>query len=206
MGRLVTNTMITVDGVYQAPGGPQEDTSGGFASGGWFAPYVEESIGGELLARHLAVEVFLYGRHTYEILGHHWPHAADDDPMAAKLNHSPKYVVSRTLTSADWENSTLLPGDVAEEVRALKRRHDGDIFVIGSGMLVRTLLRHDLVDRLTLIVAPVIVGEGKRLFAQDTPPRGLRLVGSKVFDGGIAVNDYEFAGAVKTGDASIAPD
>jgi dihydrofolate reductase len=198
MGKLVVGTFVTLDGVMQSPGAPDEDREGGFEHGGWLPPYFDESMGrtmDELMGR---AEALLLGRKTYEIFISYWPHQGDEDPMAAKLNSMPKYVASRTLDSVDWSNATLLRGELAEEVRKLKDEH-GEINVAGSSDLIQSLLKHDLVDELQLLVFPVLIGSGKRLFGEGTIPRGLRLVDSKTSDSGVTINRYERVGELETG-------
>lgn len=193
MGQLVVDMFVTLDGVMQAPGEPDEDRDGGFEHGGWQAPYFDEESGklmGEQIAR---VDALLLGRKTYEIFAAYWPKAPADDPIAAKLNGVRKYVASRTLGAVEWNNSTLIEGEVADEVPRLTQDH-GELLVIGSGNLVQTLLRHDLVDLLNLWVYPVLLGTGKRLFADGTIPTALRLTGSATFAGGAVLLSYERAG------------
>jgi len=199
MGKLVVGTLVTVDGVMQAPGGPDEDREGGFEHGGWLAPHFDDELGrfmGGLVGRS---EALLLGRKTYEIFAGYWPHAGEDDPMARKLNSVPKYVASRTLDSVGWNNSSLLGDDVPQEVAGLKERLEGEIHVTGSGDLIQTLLKHDLVDELVLIVFPVLLGTGKRLFADGTIPRGLRLANSQTTPSGVAIQTYERVGEPEYG-------
>jgi dihydrofolate reductase len=199
MGKLVVGTFVTVDGVMQAPGGPDEDREAGFEHGGWLAPHFDDELGrfmDGLLGRS---EALLLGRKTYEIFAGYWPNAGEDDPMARKLNSVPKYVASRTLDSVEWNNSSLLGKDVAQEVADLKERVDGEIHVAGSGDLIQTLLKHDLVDELVLIVFPVLLGTGKRLFAGGTIPRGLRLADAQTTPSGVAIQTYERVGEPEYG-------
>ena len=199
MGKLVVGTFVTLDGVMQAPGGPDEDREGGFEYGGWLAPHFDETLGqvmDELVSRADAV---LLGRKTYDIFAAYWPNVGDEDPMAKKLNSVPKYVASRTLDSVDWNNSNLLGGDAAEEVARLKEQLDGEIHVTGSGNLIQTLLKNDLVDEFQLLVFPVVLGTGKRLFGDGTIPRGLRLTDSQASPSGVAVHRYERAGEPEYG-------
>jgi dihydrofolate reductase len=199
MAKLVVGTFVTVDGVMQAPGGPDEDREGGFEHGGWLAPHFSDELGGfmgDLIGRS---DTLLLGRKTYEIFAAYWPNAGDDDPMAQKLNSVPKYVASRTLETVDWNNSTLLSGDVAQEVAGLKERLDGEIHVTGSGNLAQTLLRNDLVDEFVLIVFPVVLGTGKRLFAEGTIPRGLSRTDTQTFPSGVTVQIYERTGEPEYG-------
>ena len=198
MGKVVVGTFVTLDGVMQSPGAPDEDREGGFEHGGWLPPYFDESLGetmDDLIGRS---EALLLGRKTYEIFVSYWPHQGDEDTMAAKLNSMPKYVASRTLDSVDWNNATLLQGDLADEVRQLKDEH-GEINVAGSGNLIQSLLKHDLVDELQLLVFPVLIGTGKRLFGEGTIPRGLRLAESKTSGSGVTINRYERVGELDYG-------
>jgi dihydrofolate reductase len=193
MGELVVNMFASLDGVIQGPGGPDEDREGGFEQGGWQAPYFDEESGNAITAQIMRMEALLLGRKTYEIFAAYWPKAAAGDPIGGRLNSAPKYVASRTLQSVEWNNSRLIEGDVAEAVARLKGDH-GRIDVIGSGNLVQTLLRHDLVDRLNLWVHPVLLGSGKRLFADGTVPTALRLVDSATFPKGVVLLTYQRAG------------
>ena len=194
MGKLVVGTFLTLDGVMQGPGGPEEDTDGGFEHGGWSVPYWGDDLMGEVMMESMGkADAVLLGRKTYEIFAGHWPKVGDDDPMAAKLNSVQKYVASRSLDSVDWQNTTLLKGDVAEEVAKLKDEK-AEIQVPGSQNLIHTLLEHDLVDEYRLWFFPVALGAGKRLFADVTIPTNLKLVDSKTSSTGVAMNTYEAAG------------
>jgi dihydrofolate reductase len=199
MRKLVVTESVTVDGVMQAPGGPSEDTDGGFAHGGWVAPHFDDELGGLAVEGALRPDALLLGRRTYEIFAAHWPRVTGDDPIAAKLNAMPKYVASRTLEAVEWNNSTLLTGDVAEAVAELKEGPGGEIRVYGSANLAQTLLANDLVDELVLWVFPVLLGEGKRLFGEGTRPAGLELVHAVTSGTGVAAHTYRRAGGVKTG-------
>lgn len=193
MGELVVNMFMSLDGVLQAPGGSEEDREEGFQYGGWQAPYFDEESG-KAIGDHIAgMEALLLGRKTYEIFAGYWPNQPAEDPIATRLNAAPKYVASRTLDTVGWANSTLLQGDAAEAVRRLKGEF-GRVDVIGSGNLVQTLLRNDLVDRLNLWVYPLLLGTGKRLFAEGTVPTALRLVESVSFPKGAVQLIYERAG------------
>jgi dihydrofolate reductase len=193
MGELVVSMFTSLDGVLQGPGAPDEDREGGFEYGGWQAPYVDEKSG-KVIGDHIAgLEALLLGRKTYEIFAAYWPGQPAGNPIAARLNGAPKYVASRTLDTVGWANSTLLQGDVAEAVARVKAQF-GRVDVIGSGNLVQTLLGHDLVDRLNLWVFPVLLGSGKRLFAEGTVPAALRLVESAAFPTGAVHLVYERAG------------
>jgi dihydrofolate reductase len=193
MAELVVNMFTSLDGVLQGPGAPDEDREAGFEYGGWQAPYVDEESG-KVIGDHLAgLEALLLGRKTYEIFAAYWPTQPASDPIAARLNGAPKYVASRTLDSVGWTNAQLIEGDVAEAVVRLKGQF-GRVDVIGSGNLVQTLLRNELVDRLHLWVFPVLLGSGKRLFGEGTVPTALRLVESATFPKGAVLLTYQRAG------------
>jgi dihydrofolate reductase len=199
MQKLVVGTFLTVDGVMQAPGGPDEDREGGFEHGGWSVNYWDEVMGGLIVESTLEAGALLLGRKTYDIFAAHWPHVGDHDPIAAKLNSMPKYVASRTIDKVTWNNSTLLQGDVAAAVAALKEQAGGEIQVTGSGDLIQTLIEHDLVDEYRLWVFPVVLGAGKRLFARGAIPASLKLIDTKTSSTGVAIHTYERAGAVQFG-------
>jgi dihydrofolate reductase len=199
MGKLVVGTFLTLDGVMQGPGGPEEDTEGGFEHGGWSVPFWGDDRMGEFMDESMGrAEALLLGRKTYEIFAGHWPNVGDDDPMAAKLNSVEKYVASTTLDSVDWQNSTLLEGDAAEAVAKLKDEKT-EIQVPGSQNFIQTLLKHDLIDEYRLFVFPVALGTGKRLFADGTIPTNLKLVASETSSTGVAMNTYEAAGRPEYG-------
>ncbi len=191
---------MSLDGVYQAPGGPEEDTSGGFEHGGWTAPYWDEEMGRRIAEVTLRSGALLLGRKIYDIFSGFWPNAGTDDPIAVKLNSVPKYVASRTLDAVDWNNSRLIGGDVVDAVTGMKQDIDGEIAATGSGDLIQTLLQHDLVDVLGLWVFPLVLGGGKRLFGSGTLPRALQLTDSWTSSTGVQVNSYVLGGEVKTGD------
>jgi len=199
MRKLVVGTFITVDGVMQAPGGPDEDREGGFEHGGWSVNYWDDVMGQIITESTLQGDALLLGRKTYEIFAAHWPKVGGDDPIAAKLNGMPKYVASRTLGEVTWNNSTLIEGDVARAVAELKEQPGGAIQVTGSGDLIQTLMEHDLVDEYQLWVFPVVLGEGKRLFARGAMPAALKLVDTKTASTGVAIHTYERAGAIPYG-------
>ena len=203
MRKIVVSEFMSLDGVMQAPGAPDEDREGGFEHGGWSAPHFDEGMG-EVMSRWTdQADALLLGRKTYEISAAHWPNAPGEDPMAAKLNSVPKYVASRTLETADWENSTLLEGDVAGEVAELKERIDGEIQVAGSSDLIQTLIKNDLVDEYRLLIFPVVLGSGKRLFGDGTIPGGLRLVDAQTSTTGVAMHTYERAGKPEYGSFAL---
>ncbi len=198
MRQLVSNTFLTLDGVMQAPGGPGEDESGGFSHGGWSVTFWDEQMG-EVMGDFMGKPSDLVlGRKTYEIFAGHWPNAGDD-PTAKQLNEATKYVASRTLTSLEWQNSVLLEGDIAEAVAALKQQDGPELQVHGSGNLLQTLIRHNLIDRYQIMTFPVVVGSGKRLFAEGAVPAALKLVDSKTSSTGVIMSAYEPAGELATG-------
>jgi dihydrofolate reductase len=202
--KLAVGTFLTLDGVMQAPGGPDEDRDGGFEHGGWSVKYWDDMMGGLIVEQTLQAGALLLGRRTYEIFAAHWPRVPDhNDPVAAKLNSVRKHVASRTLAKAEWNDSSLIPGDVATAVARLKEQPGGEIQVHGSGNLIQTLLRHDLVDEFRLWIFPVVVGPGKRLFGDGTIPAGLRLVDTKVSGTGVAIHRYERAGKIEYGSFEV---
>jgi dihydrofolate reductase len=203
MRKLVVGTFLTVDGVMQGPGGPDEDREGGFEHGGWSVNYWDDLMGELITGLTVQAGALLLGRKTYEIFAAHWPRVTGDDPVAAKLNSMPKYVASRTLDRATWNNTTLIRGDVAEAVADLKEQPGGEIQVTGSGHLIQTLMKHDLVDEYRLWVFPVLLGKGKRLFGEGTIPGGLRLVESKTSSTGVAIHTYQRAGAIEYGSFAV---
>jgi dihydrofolate reductase len=176
MRSLSVVEFLTLDGVMQGLGSPQEDTEGGFEYGGWGPPYGDEVLGQRAGAGMAGTDAYLFGRKTYEKMAAHWPNVGDDDPIAASLNANPKYVASRTLTSLEWSNSTLLEGDVGSAVSELKKGVGGNIAVLGSGELVQTLIAHDLIDTFNIFVHPLVLGRGKRLFRDVDAVIRLRLV------------------------------
>jgi dihydrofolate reductase len=202
MRTLFVNTFLTLDGVMQAPGGPGEDDSGGFAHGGWSVTYWDERMG-ELMGETMSHPFDLVlGRRTYDIFAAHWPRATDQ-AAAKPLNEATKYVASRGRPALDWPTSVQIEGDVADGVAALKRTDGPELQVHGSGDLLQTLIRHGLVDRYRLWVFPVVVGRGKRLFADGTVPAGLRMVDSTVSSTGVMIGTYEPAGEVPIGSFAL---
>ena len=193
MGRIVVTEFVSLDGVVEAPGGGES-----FKHGGWSFDISRGEEGDKFkLDETLASEALLLGRVTYEGFAAAWPSRADEAGFADKFNSMPKYVVSSTLEDPEWNNSTVLKGDVEEEVAKLKQEQDGDIVVHGSPQLVQTLIEHDLVDEYRLMVFPVVLGSGKRLFGETTDKKSLRLVDSKVVGDGVAILVYQPAGAVE---------
>jgi dihydrofolate reductase len=192
---LAVNSFISLDGVMQAPGGPDEDPTGGFTYGGWGANYVDDEMM-QKVAESGPYELLL-GRGTYEIFSAHWPY--DEGPIADQLNSTRKHVASRTLKKVDWNNSTLITGDLPEYVRELKSQDGPEIQVHGSPGLVQTLLKHDLIDEYRLWIYPVVLGTGKRFFGEGTIPGAMTLVDSKVSATGVTINTYARAGEIETG-------
>ncbi|GHH92889.1 dihydrofolate reductase family protein [Streptomyces capillispiralis] len=196
MGKLVVISFVTLDGVYQAPGGPQEDTRDGFGQGGWSVPYVDEDFGRFVDGVFARVGAFLLGRRTYDIFAGYWPKMTDPaDPVAGKLNALPKYVASSTLTDPGWAGTTVIGGDLAEEVTALKERTDGELQVHGSGALARSLFTLGLVDTLHLLTYPVVLGAGRRLFAEGSLPTAFRHTGGHITAAGVSVQSYDVTGS-----------
>lgn len=197
MRKIIVIEFITLDGVMQAPGGPEEDTSGGFKYGGWTVPYFDDEVLGKVMGEQMKQPfALLLGRKTFEIFASYWPQHADQWPG---INESTKYVVSNTLDASDWENSVFIKGDVVEEIKKLKTQDGPDLQVWGSSKLIQTLLKHDLVDKLWLKTFPITLGSGKRLFAEGTIPAAFKLTDSKVSPSGVIIANYERAGEVKTG-------
>ena len=192
MRKLVVGTFLTLDGVMQAPGDSQEDTVEGFKYGGWQMPYFDEDAGKFMDQQMAATDALLLGRITYQIFAAYWPNAPADDPFAKKLNSIPKYVVSTTLDKVEWNNSTLIKSNVAEEVAKLKEQPgSGTISVTGSGKLAQTLMRHDLIDEYDLWIHPLVLGSGKRLFEGGIIPANLKLMDTKTTGSGILILTYQ---------------
>ena len=203
MGKLIVTEFVTLDGVAQAPGGPDEDRDSGFAYGGWQAPLVDEESGGVMFERAKSMDALLLGRRTYEIFADYWPRAPEEIPFTGLLNGVPKYVASRTLAGPlGWQGSTLVAGDLGEGVTALKEGYD-EIHVIGSLDLVQSLLRYGLVDRMNLWVYPLLLGRGKRVFADGTVPTALRLTESVTYPNGTLQLAYQTAGVPTYGNLAI---
>ena len=196
MRKVIVLEHISLDGVIQAPGGPDEDTSGGFAYGGWIAPY-SDAILGTVLRKQMNMPFdLLLGRKTFDIWEPFWPQHADEWPG---VNTATKYVASNTRTSSKWQPSVFLDGDIAEKVAKLKQQPGPDLNVWGSGTLLQTLMKHDLVDVFWLMIYPITLGSGKRLFADGTIPAAFKVTESTVGSNGVIVVTYERAGAITTG-------
>ena len=196
MRKLIVLEFITLDGVIQAPSGPEEDTSGGFEYGGWTVPYMDEFSGKVMAEQMKGPFELLLGRYTYEIFASYWPHHSENWPG---VNEAKKYVASHEDVKLEWENSILLKENVVEEIKKLKSQNGPDLKVWGSGNLVQTLLKNDLVDELWLKIFPITLGSGKRLFAEGTIPAAFKLSASKVSPSGVIIANYERAGEVRTG-------
>jgi len=192
---LIVSEFLSLDGVMQAPGDTDEDRSEGFEHGGWQMPYFDEAAGNAISEGMTTAGGFVLGRRTYELFAGFWPSQPDDDPIAATLNSLPKYVASTTLQEPlEWHNATPLKGDVAEAVATLKRQPGKDLHVIGSGELAQTLMRHNLVDEYRLMLHPLILGSGKRLFRDGNSRTALRLVDSTTSSTGVLILTYRPAG------------
>jgi dihydrofolate reductase len=181
---------MSLDGVVQAPGDPDEDRDGGFEHGGWQRPYFDEIFVQQAGPGMSTTHAQLFGRRTFEKMAAFWPTQGDDDPFAKHLNHVQKYVASRTLTETSWGPTTILSGDVPSQVRELKQRDDGTISVLGSPGLVQTLMAHDLVDEYAIAIHPVVLGSGKKLFRDAEQVRRLELVGSVTTTTGVLMTTY----------------
>jgi dihydrofolate reductase len=205
MRRIVVASFTSLDGVMQAPGGPKEDPTGGFTLGGWVAAHFDEALGaslGEIFGRPFDL---LLGRKTYDIFAAHWPYVTDpNDPIAPVFNRVTKYVASRTSPRLGWQNSQWLGRDTASALKTLKGEDGPDLLVQGSSDLLQTLWRERLVDELSVLIFPVVLGTGKRLFGNGAAPAGLKLLKSRSFPTGVIVANYRPDGAVKTGDFQLA--
>jgi dihydrofolate reductase len=202
MRRLITNTFLTLDGVMQAPGGPEEDADGEFAHGGWSVNYWDDGMG-QVMGETMGVPFDLVlGRRTYDIFAAHWPRAGDEDG-AKPLNEARKYVASRQRPALEWQNSVLLDEDVPAAIAKLKDGDGPELQVHGSADLLQTLMRHELIDEYRLWVFPVIVGTGKRLFADGVVPASMELVQSSVSTTGVVIGTYRPAGAITIGSFAL---
>ena len=200
MRKIVVLEHISLDGVIQAPGGPDEDTSGGFAYGGWIAPYSDAMLGTALRRQMSLPFDLLLGRKTYQIWAPYWPKHADVWPEA---NAAIKYVASNSMPSGEWQPCVILNGDIAEKVAVIKQQPGPDLHVWGSGQLIQTLLKHDLVDVFWLMRYPITLGVGKRLFADGTIPMAFKVTESQVTSKGVVIANYERAGAITVQDPPI---
>ncbi|CAH0122620.1 MULTISPECIES: dihydrofolate reductase family protein [unclassified Paenibacillus] len=195
MRKMIVLEHISLDGVIQGPGRPDEDTSEGFTYGGWIAPYSDESLGAILRKQMNQTFDLLLGRKTFEIWASYWPQHGDIWP---EVNKATKYVASNTITTGDWQPSVILSGDIAEKVSKIKRQQGPDLHVWGSGELIQTLLKHDLVDVFWLMIYPITLGCGKRLFADGTIPAAFKVTESYTTPNGVIIVSYERAGAIRT--------
>ena len=206
MPKIIVNAFLTLDGVMQAPGAPDEDRDGGFAHGGWSFPFNDQDFGAAVVGWFEHASAFLLGRQTYEIFASHWPRVTDPaDPVASKLNALPKYVASTTLTSADWHNTTVIGsgGDLAAEVAKLKEQPGDELQVHGSGALAHTLIDHDLIDEYRLLYFPVHLGSGKKLFRDGAKAAALRLVSTSTTGTGVVIATYAPAGPPQHGSYAL---
>jgi dihydrofolate reductase len=195
MRKVIVLEFVTLDGVIQAPGGPEEDTSGGFVYGGWTGPYSDD-VSGTVIQRQMNLPFdLLVGRTTFEIWASYWPQHADEWPGASTAT---KYVASNTMTSSEWQPSVFLGGDIAEKVSQLKQQEGPDLHVYGSAHLVQTLMKHDVVDAFWLKIFPLTLGSGKRLFVDGTIPAAFKVTESTVSSTGVILVNYERAGAITT--------
>ena len=204
MRRLIVSTFASLDGIMQAPGGPEEDPTGGFTLGGWMFNYWDESVDLSASGFDGKDRDLVLGRRTYEIFEAYWPYQPDDHPIAKTLNTAKKYVASRTLTTLHWNNSTLLHGDVVSAITALKTQPGPDLQIIGSGHLIQTLHAASLIDEYNVWTFPVVLGRGKRLFSETAKPVALRLVRSQVSTTGVVMSTYTPGGDVQPGSFSSA--
>jgi dihydrofolate reductase len=196
MRKIIVLSFVSLDGVTQAPGGPREDTSGNFKYGGWTAPYFDD-FAGEVMGEQMSKPFeLLLGRITYDIFASYWPHHGDTWPG---VNETRKYVVSHNKINPEWNNTVLLKDDVVSKIKRLKEEDGHDLQVHGSGNFIQTLMKHDLVDEFWLKIFPVILGPGKRLFADGANPAAFQLTESKVSPLGVIIANYKRAGEVKTG-------
>ena len=201
MRKIITTTFVTLDGVMQAPGGPEEDTAGGFAYGGWqLGGDYQDEVTSKIIQDFMATPFeMLLGKRTYQIFAGYWPNHPEIELIAKPFNSTKKYVVSHAPMELSWNNSALVTGDVVAEITKLKTLNGPDLWVWGSGNLIQTLLRHNLIDQMHIWTHPVAIGTGKKLFAEGTQPQCLKLVDSKISTAGVIIATYEPAGALKTG-------
>ncbi len=202
MRKIIVLEFITLDGVMQAPGGPEEDQTGGFKHGGWVFPYFDDFLGKVMIEQMSRPFDLLLGRKTYEIFAGYWPYHEDKWPG---INSVKKYVVSNSPLNLEWSNSNQIKGNVVEEIKKLKAQGGPELQVYGSGNLIQTLLKHDLVDEFWLKIFPITLGRGKRLFAEGTIPAGFKMLESAISPNGVIVASYARAGEVKTGSFALDP-
>ncbi len=203
MRTIIAAAFVSLDGVMQAPGGPEEDPSGGFGFGGWTAPYWDDAMGAFMGAMFAAPFDLLLGRKTYEIFAAHWPFVGDDDPVGPVFSKATKYVATSSGAPLSWENSVALTGHVAAEIARLKQDDGPVLLTQGSSVLLQTLFAHDLVDEFRLLTFPVVLGKGKRLFGGGAAPGALTLTSHAVSTTGVVMAVYERAGAVRTGSFAL---
>lgn len=199
MRKLIASTFASLDGILQAPGGPEEDPTGGFALGGWTFNYWDDTVDVSVSGFDGKDRELVLGRRTYQIFEAYWPYQPDGDPIARTLNAAKKHVASRTLTVLHWNNSTLLDGDVVSAIKTLKAKSGPDLQIIGSGNLIHTLQAASLIDEYNVWTFPVVLGRGKRLFCETSRPVALRLVRSKVSTSGVVMSTYAPDGDVRPG-------
>lgn len=199
MRKLVASTFASLDGILQAPGGPEEDPTGGFTLGGWTFNFFDDTVDLSAAGFDGKGRELVLGRRTYQIFEAYWPYQPGGDPIASTLNAAKKHVASRTLTKLHWNNSTLLHGDVVSAITALKAQSGPDLQIIGSGNLIHTLQAASLIDEYNVWTFPVVLGRGKRLFGETSKPVALRLVHSKVSTSGVVMSTYVPAGDIRPG-------
>jgi len=199
MRKLIASTFVSLDGVMQAPGGPEEDPTGGFDLGGWSFSYWGDDMDASMSGFDAAGRDLVLGRRTYEIFEAFWPYQSADDPTARSLNAARKFVASRTLDTVEWNNATLLQGDATHAIAALKQTAGPDLQIIGSGNLIHSLQATSLIDEFNVWIFPVVLGKGKRLFSESAMPASLKLVRSKVAASGVVMTTYAPAGPVEPG-------
>jgi dihydrofolate reductase len=205
MRKIIATTFISLDGVMQAPGGPQEDPTSGFALGGWTAPHFDNALGACLVRIFSRPFDLLLGRKTYDIFAAHWPYVTDpNDPIAGVFNQATKFVASRSKPKLSWHNSRLLGDDIVTSLNTLKAADGPNLLVQGSSDLLQTLWANGLVDEFSVLIFPVVLGRGKRLFGAGTLPTGLTLVTSQAYPTGVFVATYEPSGQVRTGNFQLA--
>jgi dihydrofolate reductase len=206
MRRLIVSAFVSLDGIMQAPGGPEEDPTGGFSLGGWTFNYWDKAMDVSASGFDGKDRELVLGRRTYQIFEAYWPYQPDDNPIASTLNAAKKYVASRTLTMLHWSNSTLLHGDVISAIIALKTQPGPDLQIIGSGNLIQTLQAASLIDEYNVWTFPVVLGRGKRLFGETAKPSALRLVRTQVSTTGVVMSTYVPVGDIRPGSfASVEP-